>query len=168
MPPVHALAWLFWLAWMCSSGAAQAQALVFREAATLEVSAATASDWSRARNVTLPDDWASSRPKFSGLAAYRLGFDADAAASGGALYAMYIERACSALEVRINGQLIHRGGQLSEPVSRNCQQPQLVALPSALLQPKANLIELTVRGYALDEVGPRGGGWVGRGGTRSA
>jgi two-component system sensor histidine kinase UhpB len=147
-------AWLLCLALLCSTAAARAQSLLFREAVTIELSSAPP-DWSQARHVTLPDDWAASRPRFSGVAAYRLAFDADAAANSGALYAMYIERACSALEVRINGQLIHRGGQLAEPVSRNCQQPQLVALPSALLLPKANVIELHLRGYALDEVGSR-------------
>mgnify|MGYP003581259173 CR=1 FL=1 len=63
---------------------------------------------------------------------YRLTFDAVAVRASRELQALYIERACSAVAVRLNGKLVHLSGRLTEPVSRNCQRPQLVALPIAV------------------------------------
>ncbi len=152
---VRLLPWLLWLGLLGALGPAQAQTLVFRHALTLELKPGVTPDWTLARSIALPDDWAASRPRFSGTAAYRVLFDAESSVGTNALFAIYVERACSALEVHVNGQLAYRGGQMTEPVSRNCQRPQLVPLPSALLQAQGNVLELRVRGFALDEVGSR-------------
>jgi signal transduction histidine kinase len=112
------------------------------------------------RNVTLPDDWARSRPGAAGPVWYRVGFQAPAERAGSELSALYIEHVCSNLEVYLNGQLIHSGGRMDAPVTNNCNHPQLVALPTALLAPALNTIDIKVTGHRLAEVGSRlrGGG----------
>ena len=85
---------------------------------------------------------------------YRLAFDTPPVAPG-TLLAAYLPRACSNLEVYLNGQLLHRGGRLSEPITRNCYQPQLVTLPAALLQPLGNRLDVQVVGYPLPMVASR-------------
>jgi two-component system sensor histidine kinase UhpB len=107
------------------------------------------------QRVDLPDDWAATRPEQSGPVWYRLTFDADAVRASGELLALYIERACSAVAVRLNGKLVHLSGRLTEPVSRNCQRPQLVALPIAWMQPRNNQLDLKVMGFPLRQVASR-------------
>ncbi|MBI5255555.1 MAG: sensor histidine kinase [Burkholderiales bacterium] len=139
--------------WLGLWPTAQAQSLVFQQALALQVAPGVLPDWSQARSTALPDDWSLSRPRFSGVVVYRLGFDAEGAGNGNTLYALYIERACSTLEVMVNGQLAYRGGRMLEPVSRNCQQPQLVPVPAGMLVARGNAVDIAVRGFALDEVG---------------
>ena len=133
--------------------AAQAQSLLFLQALAAPADANGTVDWSQARTVSLPDDWSVSRPRHGGMVGYRLNFDVEGLVSPNTLFALYIERACSTLEVVVNGQLAYRGGSMSEPVSRNCQQPQLIPIPAGLLVAKGNAVDLLVRGFALDEVG---------------
>lgn len=83
---------------------------------------------------TLPDDWSLSHPGFEGSVWYRVNFDAPPAVDGDDVLALYVERACTNLEVHLNGRRIFSGGRMEEPVTRNCYQPQLVTLPAALLQ----------------------------------
>ncbi len=68
---------------------------------------------------------------------------------------LYVERACSTLHVSLNGRVLHQGGQLTEPVTRQCQQPQLISIPAALLLPLGNVLDLTLRGHAPAEVASR-------------
>jgi signal transduction histidine kinase len=106
-----------------------------------------------ATKVRLPDDWWASRPKADGPVWYRLTFDAPAHPDR--LLAAYIERVCSNAEVHLNGHLIHSGGRMTEPVTRNCHYPQLVTLPSGLLRDGANELDIKVMGYALQKVSTR-------------
>lgn len=105
--------------------------------------------------ITLPDDWADSRPRFDGLVRYRAQFDRPPGTEPNELLALDIERVCSNVEVFLNGQRIYSGGRMTEPVTRNCHYPQLVALPSALLQEQGNTLDLLVRGHALQRVATR-------------
>jgi len=135
---------------------ASAQTLRFTQA--LAVAADTEyfpAELPQVQTVELPDDWASSRPDQLGPVWYRLTFDADAVRASGELQALYIERACSAVAVRLNGKLVHLSGRLTEPVSRNCQRPQLVALPIAWMQPRNNQLDLKVMGFPLRQVASR-------------
>ncbi len=155
--PPFPRAWLRWLLgalMLCGLLAgASAQTLLFTQAQVAPAGAGVV-DWTQARTLPLPDDWSATRPHFSGTVGYRLNFDAEVPGNtGNTLYALYIERACSTLEAVVNGQLVYRGGRLNEPVSRNCQQPQLVPVPAGLLVAKGNTVDLLVRGFALDEVG---------------
>ncbi len=116
-------------------------------------------NWDNARVVALPDDWATTQPHQRGVVWYRLelapNLDASPLLLDNALYGLYIERACSVLQVWLNGQLIHDGGSFIEPVSRNCHSPQLVPVPAALLKAGSNVLELRVHGFALAEVSSR-------------
>ena len=105
--------------------------------------------------ITLPDDWADSRPRFDGLVRYRALFDRPPGAEPNELLALDIERVCSNVEVFLNGHRIFSGGRMTEPVTRNCHYPQLVTLPSALLQERGNTLDLLVRGHALQRVASR-------------
>lgn len=147
------LACLLGLWLLGQAGPVLAQTLVFQQAQVAPVLNGQAL-WSQAQPVTLPDDWSATRRGFSGSVAYRLNFDAEVVGqSTSTLFALYVERACSALEVVVNGQIVYRGGRMTEPVSRNCQQPQLVPVPAGLLVPKGNAVDLVVRGFSIDEVG---------------
>ncbi len=105
--------------------------------------------------ITLPDDWATSRPTYQGAVWYRVQFDHPAPREAEPLLAAYIERACSNLEVHLNGQLLYRGGRMTDPVTRNCYHPQLVTLPNFLLRPSGNQLDIKVVGSPLSRVTAR-------------
>ena len=148
-------------AWVCclslGLGSAHAQTGVPTPELTLTRAMAVAVppnaeiDWSKSRPVGLPNDWTPQWPGASRMAAYRFGFNGHG--DDGPLLGLYIERACSTLMVRLNGALVYQGGQMVEPVTRQCQQPQLVALPAVMIRNGPNVLELIVRGHAPGEVG---------------
>jgi two-component system, NarL family, sensor histidine kinase UhpB len=110
-------------------------------------------DWSHGQLVALPDDWTDDiAAAGAGNVWYRVSFDGGRVAGSDVLFGLYIERACSVLQARLNGQLVHSGGATREPVSRQCGQPQLVALPAAMLTPRGNRLDLRVTGFAPAEV----------------
>ena len=94
---------------------------------------------SRAAPVALPDDWAVTHPGYAGSVWYRTRFRLDGGTGPDDLLALYIERACSNVQVHLNGALIFSGGRMVEPVTRNCSRPQLVTLPPALLRAGDNV-----------------------------
>ncbi len=105
--------------------------------------------------VSLPDERASSRPGFGGSVWYRFQFETSVAAQPDALLAAYIERACSAVEVQLNGQVLYRAGRVSQPVARQCYQSHVVPLPAFLLRAGDNQLDLRVSGYPIDRVTAR-------------
>ncbi len=105
--------------------------------------------------VTLPDDWEDSRAQYEGSVWYRARFDTPEGAGANELLALYVERVCSNLDVRLNGHRIFSGGRLTEPVTRNCLYPQLVTLPAGLLRERGNVLDLQVVGHALQRVTSR-------------
>ncbi len=154
-PPFHTLfrrwmallAVLFWI-----SPSASALALRFDSALVVESPAPRFPAQLTPRVVSLPDDWADSRPGRSGPVWYRVVFDAPGVHERGELHALLIERACSSYEVYLNGQLVQRDGSMSETVTRNCQRPQLVTLPAALMQDSRNTLDLRLVGQPLERV----------------
>lgn len=124
-------------------------------ASGLQTPAGLASANPAAETVTLPDEWARSRPGHAQPLWYRVPFQPPGLSEPGELLALYIERACASLWVYLNGQLVHSSGSLREPELHNCNHPQLISLPAALLQPADNHLELLLAGRTLDEVGSR-------------
>jgi len=140
------------IGWIAPAGA---QTLRFTQARSIAADTEYFPDLAQVRTVALPDDWADSRPDQSGPVWYRVSFDAEPLRASGELLALYIERACSAVAIRLNGKLVHLSGRLTEPVSRNCQRPLLVSLPIAWMQPRTNQLDLKLMGYPLREVASR-------------
>ena len=108
-----------------------------------------------ASEVTLPDDWSKTRPGYGGGIWYRTGFRLAGTVPADDLVAVYVERACSNLQVHLNGALIFSGGRMMEPVTRNCSRPQLIALPPALLRAQDNVLDFRIQGHPLDRVASR-------------
>jgi two-component system, NarL family, sensor histidine kinase UhpB len=107
------------------------------------------------KSINLPDNWAVTRPNFEGKVAYRTHFDRPPNTDPNELMALYIERACSNVEVQLNGHPIFSGGLMTEPVTRNCYYPQLIVLPGALLQERGNLLDFQVQGHAVQRSASR-------------
>jgi two-component system, NarL family, sensor histidine kinase UhpB len=134
-------------------GASPAQAQV----RTLEVAEATASASgttpSKWLPVTLPHEWESTFPGHSGEVWYRLQF---ASPAGPGLQAVYLQRACTNVEVFLNGELVGSGGLMTEPVTRNCYHPQLFQLPRAVLSAQGpNELRIRLVGFSAGEVAAR-------------
>ncbi|MDM0117812.1 ATP-binding protein [Variovorax sp. J22R133] len=102
--------------------------------------------------VDLPHEWNEGLLGFSGVAEYRMHFDAP---SGKELLGVYIARACSALQVFVNGELIGSGGPMEQPYLRNCYYPNLFPLPRALLKAQGNELRVQVAGHAFGEAASR-------------
>jgi signal transduction histidine kinase len=105
--------------------------------------------------VQLPDDWAATHPDHDGAVWYRATFSQPADLAADDLLALYIERACSNLEVHLNGRRIFSGGRMAEPITRNCYRPQLISLPAVLLEQPTNVLDIQVQGSALRHVSAR-------------
>ncbi|MGE5452997.1 MAG: ATP-binding protein [Acidobacteriota bacterium] len=106
---------------------------------------------------SLPDDWSMSHPGYQGPVWYRFEFDASHSQGGdeSRLIGAYIERACSTVEVHLNGHLVYRGGRMTEPYSRQCALSHVVPLPATWLKDGANQLDLKVVGYPVKRVTAR-------------
>jgi two-component system sensor histidine kinase UhpB len=162
LPFLDALRWLatLVLAWGCGVAwawpePAQAQSLTQALVSTTPPQSTPAGAW---RPVRLPDPWPQTQPGHSGSVWYRLELKLTPAQwqqwpSGRG--ALYIERACSAVEVQVNGQLLYRMGPLQEPLGRHCYHPHLVSVPVSVLQAGRNEILLRVAGTAVETLSNR-------------
>jgi signal transduction histidine kinase len=141
--------------WLTSLPAVAAPVLVINAALSSNATANRFAAGPSVLPVKLPDDWAVTRPGYEGAVWYRTAFDRPVDTDPHELLALYIERACSNVEVYLNGHRIFSGGRMSEPVTRNCHYPQFITLPAALLQERGNLLDLQVQGHALPRVASR-------------
>ena len=107
------------------------------------------------RPIALPDDWANTRPHYEGSVWYRVRFDRPAVAAPSDIVSLYIERACSNVEVFLNERMIYSGGRMTNPVTAGCRYPHLVTLPAPLLLPSGNVLDLRVHGDPLQHVASR-------------
>lgn len=136
---------------------AQSRVLVVRAAQAVALpqpSAAPPAGDTAAELVALPDDWSISRPGHAGATWYRFDFPAPPVPPD-ELPVLYIPRACHNVEVFLNGSRIARGGRMSLPYTRHCYESMVVALPSGLLMPQRNRLELQVVGHPLERVAAR-------------
>ncbi len=108
-----------------------------------------------ATTVPLPDDWSDTNPRQDGGVWYRIEFDPGRALDRNDLLGLYVHRACSALDVYLNGRRIHSGGRPADPLVRDCHYPQLVAMPGGLVLSQGNVLDLHVRGQSLPHVASR-------------
>jgi len=104
--------------------------------------------------VPLPDEWARTRPGYTGAVWYRIHFDA-AQSGRDTLLGAYLERACATVEVQLNGQVLYRAGGADELLSRQCYEPHLLSLPGFLLRPGDNQLDIKVTGLDLNQVTAR-------------
>jgi two-component system sensor histidine kinase UhpB len=148
----RSLAWLCGLLLCLAVSNASAQVLDMHTALSVEGGGETFPAAGTPRQVSLPDEWAQSRPGSSGPVWYRVTFTASGERDPSDLLGLFIEHVCSNVEVHLNAQLVHSGGHMSEPITRNCNHSQLVSLPSGLIVPGLNTLDLKVAGHALAQV----------------
>ena len=146
---------LGWLAPGLPAGAADDQIVVIDRAVSVQNIVEPGAVRQFTLPVSLPDDWAVTRPRFEGSVWYRTGFNRPAGVDSRELMALSIERICSNAEVYLNGERIFSGGRMGEPVTRNCHYPQLISLPAALLQERGNTLDVHLQGHALTRVASR-------------
>ncbi len=108
-----------------------------------------------ARQVKLPDEWALTHPGRHGAVWYRMHVTAPADLRPDQILAVHIERACSNVEVLFNGQVLYRGGRMTEPYARNCYRSHVIPLPAVLVKAGDNLLDMKVVGYPIGQVTAR-------------
>jgi two-component system, NarL family, sensor histidine kinase UhpB len=144
---------LLGLLWLAAAGAvAQTHTVRIHAAQTVVSDSPDFPVQQSAPLVDLPDAWSVSRPGSDGPVWYRLTFTAPGLREKDDLLALFIEHVCTNLQVYLNGQIIHSGGQMHEPITRNCNHPQLVSLPAGLITPGLNSLDLKVVGHASQQV----------------
>ncbi len=147
---------VLWALLTCNAAAAAgAPMLTISSAQSVEADTPAFPDDRPARVVSLPDHWSESRPGGAGPVWYRVTFTSQAPRDRGELLGLYVERVCTNVEVFVNGKLVHSGGRMLPPVTHNCNHPQLVSLPAALIQPGLNTLDIKVVGQPLARVASR-------------
>ncbi len=147
---------LCWLLGLLAAGSpAQAQTLTITAALAAPGDGPGYPDGDPGAPVALPDEWAASRHGFAGSLWYRVTFTPPGNLAGGELLALYIDHVCSNYRVLLNGQEIATGGRMTAPLTHNCNHPQLITLPGALLRADASTLDIQVAGHRLAEVGSR-------------
>ncbi len=148
-------AWQMWRAfflfcWLVLCGLPVAASAETQRITSAQVALGYGPSFPEGRGVTttLPDEWARTRPDYGGPLWYRSRFDMPPLPPG-ELLALHVEQVCSNLAVHLNGQLIFVGGRLTQPVTDNCNHPQLVLLPAGLLKATGNTLDLQVTGFPL-------------------
>lgn len=148
----------YWLAcslllfWLAPVHAQSGQAVRVLDQASITLGASlTPPDAAPGAPIALPHDWADAPSALPEQRWYRMGFDD----GGWSLPAIYVERACTNLEVWVNGQRVGGGGSMVEPLTRNCYFPQLIRFQRSLVQGAHNRLDIRVVGYPQERVAAR-------------
>jgi len=112
-------------------------------------------DGASGKLVSLPDEWSRSQPGHKGAVWYRFHFDLINQPRADQVLGALIDRACSSVEVHLNGVLLYRSGRMSEPYTRQCFSSHVVALTSNLLRERDNNLDVKVVGYPIGHVSAR-------------
>ncbi len=112
-------------------------------------------DGSGGQLVALPDEWSRSQPGHKGAVWYRFHFDLLKQPPKEQVLGALIDRACSSVEVHLNGVLLYRSGRMSEPYTRQCFSSHVVALTSNLLRERDNNLDVKIVGYPIGHVSAR-------------
>lgn len=99
----------------------------------------------------LPDTWRAMPTGLPHQRWYQFRFDRD----GWSFPSVYIQRACTNVEVWVNGVPVGNGGLMVEPLPQTCYAAHLIRFPSALLKPNGNRLDLRVVGYPAEFVASR-------------
>lgn len=99
----------------------------------------------------LPDLWQSETTSVPQQRWYHFEFD-DA---GWSFPSIYTERACTNVEVWINGERIGSGGSMVEPITRTCYAAHVYRFQRSVLKPRGNRLDLRVVGYPQNAVASR-------------
>ncbi|MDD5029296.1 MAG: ATP-binding protein [Rhodoferax sp.] len=134
-----------------TQGAAVAPPMTLERAQWADVPALSPPQGAFVQWTRLPDVWRGSSASLPQQRWYHLAFD-DA---GWELPAVYIERACTNVEVWVNGARVGSGGTMVEPLTRTCYFAQVFKFQRSLLQPTGNRLDLRVAGYPQDMVASR-------------
>lgn len=95
-------------------------------------------------DVTLPDNWSTTRQNAQGIGWYRMSFEPGNDSNRGV--AVLVRRLSMNGEFFINGVRVLSGGRMTAPVTRNWNTPFFVEIPPALLHAGRNVLD--VRLYA--------------------
>ncbi|MEJ8849564.1 sensor histidine kinase [Variovorax rhizosphaerae] len=106
-------------------------------------------------DVRLPDNWSRSRRQTEGIGWYRIPLDL--ATGAPARLGILVPRLSMNGEIFVNGQRVLSGGRLTDPVTRNWNTPFFVEVPTALLRPGANVLDIRLFAYRNSNGGL---GWV--------
>ncbi|WP_159910952.1 ATP-binding protein [Pantoea sp. 18069] len=101
--------------------------------------------------MTLPDNWTTRWPDYSGAAWYRITLRQDCAAAQGGRepVALLVSSINMAGEVYLNDTLLWRDASLQEPLTRSWNTPRYWILPDAALHASDNALWIRVQGQAL-------------------
>lgn len=145
---------LAWLALLAAPAMAQPDAADC-VARVLEVRSAQAgpggerpADGPAWRTVSLPDDWDSRWPQYSGAVWYRIDWRHGCGGAPAGQAALAVESIVMAGEIHLNDDLLWRDASLVEPLSRSWNMPRYWRLPQSSVRDGLNTLWIRVTGVA--------------------
>ena len=152
-PAICVWAWAWSL--LLLPGASQADTLQLTRALAVVSDGDRFPDASSGSIVDLPDEWRNAKIHQEGPVWYRMAFDRPAPGSARQPLALYIDRACSNLQVDFNGERLYGHGRMEDPIRRGCRESHLIPLPQHLLKVRDNVLDIKLAGYPLANVASR-------------